>query len=223
MKNILLLVDVQNDFCDPKGNLYIPGAYNATRNLEYFLEENLSKFSAVVQTFDWHPKKHISFHTSWRDKKTKAVPLPFTNLYSKFYNYLNSYPVEEKIYDVYPEHCLQHSWGAAPPRRISELVSSLPCLNLTKGTNTFVEEYSAFTYQPPPTVLINDDVDNIYIAGQASTHCVYQTVKDLLEYVSPSKIILLKDCMCPIKGFEYKQEEMFEYFGEALNSEDVKL
>ena len=66
----LILVDLQNDFADPEGSLYvskgeevIPIANQLTSSL---------KFGIVVATQDWHVKGHSSFASS--NKKSEGWP-----------------------------------------------------------------------------------------------------------------------------------------------------
>ena len=40
MKETLVIVDFQNDFCNPKGSLYVNGAEEAKANLIKYLESN---------------------------------------------------------------------------------------------------------------------------------------------------------------------------------------
>jgi nicotinamidase/pyrazinamidase len=52
----LLVVDVQNDFADPSGNLYVPGGENVIE----FINRQISAASAagatIVYSQDWHPE-----------------------------------------------------------------------------------------------------------------------------------------------------------------------
>lgn len=51
----LIVVDVQNDFADPEGNLYVPGGEEAIE----FINDEIAKASdagaTVVYSQDWHP------------------------------------------------------------------------------------------------------------------------------------------------------------------------
>ena len=57
--------------------------------------------------------------------------------------------------------------------------------------------------------------DEIYIAGEASSHCVLASTLQILEYFADKKditkrITVLSDCMSPIGGFEDATEKSFE-------------
>ena len=59
MKRILIVVDMQNDFCLESGSLYVKGATPALWNVEDLIyKEN---FEEVWFTADWHEPDHVSF------------------------------------------------------------------------------------------------------------------------------------------------------------------
>lgn len=61
MRRALLLVDVQNDFCDG-GSLPVPGGAEAARRIGAYVPEHAASYAAVVATADWHddPGAHFS-------------------------------------------------------------------------------------------------------------------------------------------------------------------
>ncbi len=86
----------------------------------------------------------------------------------------------------------------------------------TKGTNPYTENYSVMS---PEVKKIGNNVvgqfnskffkalmenDKIYIKGQASSHCVKETIEDILreiKQVDPAlakKVFILRDCMSPV-------------------------
>ena len=70
MKTALLLVDVQNDFCEG-GALAVEGGAQVAADISEFLEEGFAEYDAVATTQDWHidPGAHFSdapdFVDSW--------------------------------------------------------------------------------------------------------------------------------------------------------------
>lgn len=127
---------------------------------------------------------------------------------------------------VWPVHCEIGSWGhnvhsavrAAynqwEDRRLRQV------LKVTKGDNPWTEHYSALQAEVPDAddaaTWLNrsllarlDAFDTIWIAGEASSHCVKATVEHLADYLPsllpsgcPSKLVLLTDGMSPVGGFE---------------------
>jgi nicotinamidase/pyrazinamidase len=55
----LIVVDMQNDFCDPKGSLYVEGAELIIPEINAAMEEY--DYNLIILTKDWHPKNHCSF------------------------------------------------------------------------------------------------------------------------------------------------------------------
>jgi nicotinamidase/pyrazinamidase len=51
----LLVVDIQNDFADPKGSLYVKGGEEVVSVANGAIEEALAAGALVVYTQDWHP------------------------------------------------------------------------------------------------------------------------------------------------------------------------
>jgi len=56
-KKALVIVDVQNDFANPKGSLYVKGG----EKIASLVNSIAANYDMVVATRDWHPPGHISF------------------------------------------------------------------------------------------------------------------------------------------------------------------
>ena len=59
----LLVVDVQNDFADPAGSLYVAGAEKAVAAANDEVERAADAGAVVVYTQDWHPPSTPHFQT----------------------------------------------------------------------------------------------------------------------------------------------------------------
>ena len=51
----LLVVDVQNDFADPEGNLYVRGGEHTLSFINQQIEKAVERGATVVYSQDWHP------------------------------------------------------------------------------------------------------------------------------------------------------------------------
>jgi len=51
----LIVVDVQNDFADPKGGLYVPGGAEIVPLINAEMEKAVAAGALVVYSQDWHP------------------------------------------------------------------------------------------------------------------------------------------------------------------------
>ena len=86
-----------------------------------------------------------------------------------------------------------------------------------KGSNIYTEHYSAIQADVPdpadPSTQVNTalveslkQADILAVAGEAGSHCVANTVRDLADQFGDdallSKIVLLRDAVSPVGGFE---------------------
>ena len=96
---------------------------------------------------------------------------------------------------------------------------------VSKGSNPFTEHYSGVKAEVPdpkdPTTQLNtglittlEEADMVLIAGEAGSHCVANTVRDIVEGFSDPKIIeklvLLTDGISPVPGFEQAQQDFID-------------
>jgi nicotinamidase-related amidase len=73
----LLLVDVQNTFCTPGFELFVPGAPDDDRRLCEFVYRNLGSITQVVATLDTHRALQV-FHAAWLVDADGRHPPPYT-------------------------------------------------------------------------------------------------------------------------------------------------
>lgn len=128
---------------------------------------------------------------------------------------------------IWPPHCLIGSEGhAVMPELFAALTEWEKRFALvdyvTKGSNIYTEHYSAIQAEVPdptdPSTQINTQLvqtlmqaDLIAVAGEAGSHCLANTVRDIANnfgddtYVS--KLVLLTDATCPVAGFENFQSD----------------
>ncbi len=128
---------------------------------------------------------------------------------------------------VWPEHCLIGDWGHNMHTPVADALAAWARKRLktigfvTKGSNPYTEHYSAVRAEVPdpadPATLTNDrligklaEADTILIAGEALSHCVANTVRDIADSIGAqniSKMVLLTDCTSPVSGFEHLGED----------------
>jgi nicotinamidase/pyrazinamidase len=149
----LLLIDLQSDFM-PGGALAVGGG----DEILPMINTLAAKFEHVILTQDWHPPQHISFASS------HVGTQPFTQI-----------DVAYGPQTLWPDHCLQHSAGAAlhPALDIphAELI-------LRKGFRREIDSYSAFLENDHETptglagYLRERGLQRLFIAGLAYDYCV---------------------------------------------------
>lgn len=131
---------------------------------------------------------------------------------------------------IWPVHCQLGSWGHGIHYAVLGALERWQRLRLRavtsviKGTNPYTEHYSALQAEIPDpkdqstqlnTSLIEkiSAADRVIIAGEASTHCVAYTARDLFSQLPAEKLkgfVLLTDCMSPVSGFEAQHGEFLE-------------
>ena len=149
----LLLIDLQPDFM-PGGALAVTGGDEILPRINSLA----AKFEHVILTQDWHPAGHISFASSH----------PGTTPFSQI-------DVSYGPQTLWPDHCLQHSPGAAlhPDVAIphAELI-------LRKGFRREIDSYSAFLENDHVTptglagYLRERGLHRLFLAGLAYDYCV---------------------------------------------------
>jgi nicotinamidase/pyrazinamidase len=157
--DVLLVVDVQNDFC-PGGSLAVPGGDEVVP----LVNRLGGRFQNVVLTQDWHPPGHRSFASANPGRQ------PFEIL---------SFPYGPQV--LWPDHCVQGTSGA-------ELHSGLRIphaeLIIRKGYRSAIDSYSAF-YENDHTTptglsgyLRERGLKRVFLAGLALDFCVRYSAED---------------------------------------------
>lgn len=258
-ENLLLLIDLQNDFCTPSGPLFVPGAPEDIERTITFIQKNIFSIDHIVLTADNHQVLDISHPGFWVDKEGKH-PAPFTQITIQdvddgkwqtlmFRNEAVKYihDLEEKgefVHTIWPEHCIAGSEGAAIAKGIIEVVKKWSGTGhffdlVVKGTYPLTEHFGALRANIPspsaPESQLNINLvkklmeyERVIIAGEAKSHCVANTVKQLIELTDFNReLIILEDCMSNIAGFEHVADTIFKQAGlfgaKTVKSTEFKL
>ncbi len=125
---------------------------------------------------------------------------------------------------IWPYHCLIGSEGHAVKPALFEALrlweDRYSVVNyVPKGANIYTEHYSAIRAEVPdpedpatqanyPLIEAMRRSERVLVAGEAGSHCVANTVEDLVEHLGEdaSRLTLLTDAMSPVPGFEALQE-----------------
>lgn len=157
--DVLIVVDVQNDFC--------PGGALAVREGDAVVPvvNRIARlFSHVALTQDWHPPGHRSFASTHPPRQ------PFETV---------TMPYGEQT--LWPDHCVQNTPGAAFHAALdiphAELV-------IRKGYRREIDSYSAFfeNDRTTPTGLAGylreRGLSHVYLCGLATDFCVNYSAVD---------------------------------------------
>ena len=157
--DILLAVDVQNDFCSD-GALAVAGGEAVVAPINRLG----ALFPHVALTQDWHPPGHFSFASSHPGKS------PFETI---------DCPYGEQI--LWPDHCVQGTEGAAFH---ADLALPRAELIVRKGFHPTIDSYSAFyeNDRKTPTGLAGylreRALTRVFLCGLATDFCVGYSALD---------------------------------------------
>jgi nicotinamidase/pyrazinamidase len=158
-RDVLLVVDVQNDFC-PGGNLAVPHGDEVVP----LINQLAARFAHVVLTQDWHPPGHLSFASSHPGKQ------PFETIEVAY---------GEQV--LWPDHCVQGTPGAAFRQDLDVPHAELV---LRKGYHRAIDSYSAFYENDKKThtglagYLRERGLTRVFVAGLAFDFCVRFSCED---------------------------------------------
>jgi len=157
--DLLLVVDLQNDFC-PGGALAVPGS-DAIVPLVNALA---AKFAHVALTQDWHPAGHLSFASAHPGRR------PFETVRLAYGDQI-----------LWPDHCVQGTPGAAFH---AGLDLDRAALVVRKGRDPTIDSYSAFRENDRATrtglagYLRERGIRRLFLAGLATDFCVRWSAVD---------------------------------------------
>ncbi|MCX7747918.1 MAG: hypothetical protein N2645_13675 [Clostridia bacterium] len=241
---LALLIDPQLDFME-NGALGVAGSIKDTENTARFIYNNMDQITKITVSIDTHNPFQI-FHPCWWVDQDGKNPPPFTAItlddldQGKWIPVLHAKKSREYVLNleknakktlvIWPYHCLQGTVGNAVENQLANLIyfhsvaRKTVLQKVVKGTDPLSEMYGIIKPEYDTKNYINIDLLNeiekyemIVVAGQAKSHCVLESVKQILEHYSSrpevtSKLYILEDCMSSIGGFEAATEAAFNQF-----------
>jgi nicotinamidase/pyrazinamidase len=157
--DLLLVVDVQNDFC-PGGKLAVPDGDKVVPVINGLARG----FAHVVLTQDWHPAGHQSFASSHPGKT------PYETIQVAYGPQV-----------LWPDHCVQATRGAALR---DDLDIPHAALVIRKGFRREIDSYSAFYENDHKTptglagYLHERGLARLFVVGLALDFCVRYSAED---------------------------------------------
>jgi nicotinamidase-related amidase len=129
---------------------------------------------------------------------------------------------------IWPEHCLIGSKGNALDDQLMEALIDWTRTGkyyqaVTKGTYPMTEHFGIFMAQIPvadrPETQLNqsliktlENFQNVYIAGEAKSHCVATSIKQALDYAPglASKMVIVEDCMSDVPNMGHLADSIYQ-------------
>jgi nicotinamidase/pyrazinamidase len=158
-QDVLVVIDVQNDFCSD-GALAVPDGEKVVPAVNRIAQ----KFRNVVLTQDWHPRDHVSFASNHANKR------PFDMI---------ELPYGPQV--LWPDHCVQDTSGAQFHKALHVPQAGLV---IRKGFRHDIDSYSALyeNDRKTPTGLLGylreRQLKTMFIAGLAFDFCVRYSAED---------------------------------------------
>jgi len=165
-----------------------------------------------------HPDPYtiITYRDVVNGKWSASVPeyQEWSEVYLKQLDDQGNYP-----HIIWPYHCIAGTEGSAMVPVLSEALGfweeelfKSPEI-IRKGQDPLTEHYSAVkaevVTQDPHTDVNQNFIselkafDEILVAGEALSHCLANTVRDMIRYeVDPKKVVILSDCTSNVPTFE---------------------
>lgn len=165
---VLVVTDVQRDFFDPSGSLYVSGGELLPAKIAAVADQ----YDKIVFTLDWHPGDHCSF-------KENGGPWPVHCVaYTQGAGLADEFtPILAKG----PEYVQLFFKGTIKEREE---------YGAFDGLSNRVQYSVIYDWMRK--------ADEIHVCGIAGDYCVKETAAKILSHVPKSKVVMLKDLICSI-------------------------
>jgi nicotinamidase/pyrazinamidase len=170
-RNVLIVVDVQNDFC-PGGALEVKEGDRVVPVINRIMDG----FYRVVATQDWHPRDHVSFASNHSGRK------PFEQI-----------KIGDITQTLWPDHCVPGTRGAAFHEGLH---ADRFDLVVRKGSDPAVDSYSAFLENDKKTrtgldgYLKSIQAEQVFLAGLATDYCVFFSAMDAVSFGFKTLVVI---------------------------------
>ncbi|MCL2805140.1 MAG: bifunctional nicotinamidase/pyrazinamidase [Treponema sp.] len=197
-KTLLLIIDVQNDFC--------PGGALAVADADAVIAP-LNALSAVLRsaaTQDWHPQGHVSFASSHDGKKPGDI--------------IDTSLVKGQV--LWPDHCVQGTGGADFHK---DLNLNPVSMIVRKGFRSELDSYSAFFENDRLTStglagwIKSLGIETVIMGGIATDYCVFYSAMDCKKL--GFKVFIASDA---VRGVGYPKDSV-ENAVEAMKREGIEF
>ncbi|TDE13972.1 nicotinamidase [Dyadobacter psychrotolerans] len=147
---------------------------------------------------------------------------------------------------IWPEHCLAGSKGASLDQTVMDAILAWTHRTrrdykaVAKGINPLSEHFGVFKAQVPvvnaPETELDtnflaelETFDQVFIAGEARSHCVATSIKQIIQYAPEliPKVTVLTDCMSDVTNWGHLADPIFEEAAQKgmifLTSKEVRI
>jgi nicotinamidase/pyrazinamidase len=201
--DLLLIIDVQNDFC-PTGTLPVPDGDQVVAPINALGQ----KFSQSAMSQDWHPKGHSSFASTHKGKQ----PFETTEM-----------PYGTQV--LWPDHCINGTTGADFH---SDLDTTSVQMIVRKGFRPEIDSYSAF-YENDKTTptglsgyLSARGITRIFVVGLVYEFCVGFSALDGRK--EGLDVFIVQDCTGTFggDGEQAMTDDLIKAGAKIIQAADIK-
>ena len=203
-RDVLLVIDVQNDFC-PGGALEVPRGDEVVPAIN----DLIAQFDHVILTQDWHPRRHSSFANVHPGKEA-----------------FGEIAMDYGPQTLWPDHCIQGSKGASFHDDLSWTKAEMV---IRKGFRSGIDSYSAFFENDKVTptgltgYLRERGMTRVFCAGLAFDYCVRYSAEDANSQRFETYVIEDACRAIDMQGSAAATRDSFSDLGIGLiNSADVR-
>lgn len=198
-QDALVIVDVQNDFCEG-------GAFDLSGGdaIVAPINEAARRFRNVVLTQDWHPAGHSSFASSHRGKEAfSTTEMPYG------------------AQTLWPDHCVIGTRGADFHPALDTTAAQVI---IRKGFRPEIDSYSAFTENDRKTTtglaayLKDRGVTCLFFCGIATDFCVAWSAADAVEQGFEATLFEDLSLAIDLEGSLQAEKEKMEKLGVRLEN-----
>ncbi|MCP1198827.1 bifunctional nicotinamidase/pyrazinamidase [Notoacmeibacter sp. MSK16QG-6] len=193
-KTALLVIDMQNDFCEG-GALAVDGA----TSILSVVNSLIAGHDHVILTQDWHPAGHSSFASEHQGKS------PFETV---------AMPYGEQT--LWPDHCLQGSQGAEFHPSLKWTKAEMI---VRKGFRPEIDSYSAFRENDRQTptglagYLRERQIANLVLCGLAFDYCVAWSALDARRFGFSARVVEQATAAIDLDGSKGRMRQAMEEAG----------
>lgn len=204
MKNILYLaVDMQNDFMNRDGALYVPGSEEIKNNVKILYNKMSEVATHIFYTMDWHNDY---------DEELSSTP---------------------DFKDTFPPHCMIGTSGSLLIPQATGNDEYTGELMDDKITVFYKNKFSVFSGNRDFLNILSHNFyfDRIYIAGVSGDVCVKHAIDGLIKYKRDGfdfgTLYIVGDCIASLNPNEFNDyitQLTLEYdFIKVINSNDIPV
>jgi len=164
MRRALIVVDVQNDFCEG-GSLAVDGGSAVASSITNLVGDDRADgtYDHVVATKDWHVDPGTHFAAAG---------------------------TEPNFVDTWPVHCLAETTGAAFHPELAVAFDEVFLKGRTTASYTGFDGVTAANGISLAEWLTERNVDEVDVVGLATDHCVKATAQDALARGFRTRVLL---------------------------------